>query len=364
MLADRGMSQETRVADGTPGPGTGRPGRPHGSAGWREQEAASHDPGRASASLGDASGTVQLGRDMETIGRGLDDGLVSEETLAAPGAHPEPHAGRPELGARARLFQPAREPDRRRLYADQAGGRRLGTTAEGPVAACGTSPWKRRPWNTATWCAATSRPWIRLRRHGCRTERSPPGTGGHAMSAPGAGCRGGDPGRCGGPCAPGGNPAGPVRAAQDETATGDPAGTSAAGTEPPSQVDSWTCGDGYRTGPPAVPGQPEPGREPAGGTGTASVLAAGTGDPAHRAGPAQGGSRRGRASCREALAGQPRNPALWRELAGSQLALDQPDSARSAVDRSSPPAPTAAARPWWASRSAVQAAERPRWRWP
>lgn len=37
--------------------------------------------------------------------------------------------------------------------------------------------------------------------------------------------------------------------------------------------------------------------------------------------------------CREAVVRQPRNPALWRELASSLLALDRPDSARLALDR-------------------------------
>jgi tetratricopeptide (TPR) repeat protein len=37
--------------------------------------------------------------------------------------------------------------------------------------------------------------------------------------------------------------------------------------------------------------------------------------------------------CRGAVAEQPRNPALWRELASSLLALDRPDSARLALDR-------------------------------
>lgn len=37
--------------------------------------------------------------------------------------------------------------------------------------------------------------------------------------------------------------------------------------------------------------------------------------------------------CRGAVAEQPRNPSLWRELATSLLALDQPDSARLALDR-------------------------------
>ena len=37
--------------------------------------------------------------------------------------------------------------------------------------------------------------------------------------------------------------------------------------------------------------------------------------------------------CRDNLAGQPRNPALWRALASSLLAVDAPDSARLAVDR-------------------------------
>ncbi len=37
--------------------------------------------------------------------------------------------------------------------------------------------------------------------------------------------------------------------------------------------------------------------------------------------------------CRRAVAEQPRNPALWRELAVSLLALDRPDSARLALDR-------------------------------
>ncbi|MBK8165596.1 MAG: tetratricopeptide repeat protein [bacterium] len=37
--------------------------------------------------------------------------------------------------------------------------------------------------------------------------------------------------------------------------------------------------------------------------------------------------------CRGAVADQPRNPGLWRELASSLLALDRPDSARLALDR-------------------------------
>ena len=37
--------------------------------------------------------------------------------------------------------------------------------------------------------------------------------------------------------------------------------------------------------------------------------------------------------CRQAVTDQPRNPAMWRELATSLLALDQPDSARLALDR-------------------------------
>ena len=37
--------------------------------------------------------------------------------------------------------------------------------------------------------------------------------------------------------------------------------------------------------------------------------------------------------CRRAVSEQPRNPALWRELAVSLLALDRPDSARLALDR-------------------------------
>ncbi|MBK7672099.1 MAG: tetratricopeptide repeat protein [bacterium] len=39
------------------------------------------------------------------------------------------------------------------------------------------------------------------------------------------------------------------------------------------------------------------------------------------------------ALCRRAVAEQPLNPSLWRELASSLLALDQPDSARLALDR-------------------------------
>ncbi|MBK9473931.1 MAG: tetratricopeptide repeat protein [bacterium] len=39
------------------------------------------------------------------------------------------------------------------------------------------------------------------------------------------------------------------------------------------------------------------------------------------------------ALCRQAVAEQPLNPSLWRELASSLLALDQPDSARLALDR-------------------------------
>jgi len=39
------------------------------------------------------------------------------------------------------------------------------------------------------------------------------------------------------------------------------------------------------------------------------------------------------ALCRQAVTDQPRNPALWRELATSLLALGQPDSARLALDR-------------------------------
>lgn len=39
------------------------------------------------------------------------------------------------------------------------------------------------------------------------------------------------------------------------------------------------------------------------------------------------------ALCRRAVTDEPRNPALWRELATSLLALDQPDSARLALDR-------------------------------
>lgn len=39
------------------------------------------------------------------------------------------------------------------------------------------------------------------------------------------------------------------------------------------------------------------------------------------------------ALCREAVADQPLNPALWRELGGALLALDRPDSARLALDR-------------------------------
>jgi len=39
------------------------------------------------------------------------------------------------------------------------------------------------------------------------------------------------------------------------------------------------------------------------------------------------------ALCRDAVALQPRNPSLWRELASSLLALERPDSARLALDR-------------------------------